>query len=136
MSLAPLWQLCTFPPNSRPPLSWLLHQLKCLPGDLTSGGSLVYNGARQKNLTLRPKECRESPAVPLRKKKAGRVLNGLSLEPCKKTVHHQRSSDQENNPRLVHTQGKKKKKNLNKKHKRFLFQPSSQIAANVFDLWH
>ncbi|KAI4814611.1 hypothetical protein KUCAC02_003799, partial [Chaenocephalus aceratus] len=72
----------------------------CLPGDLTSGGSFVYSGAKQKNLTLRPKECRESPAVPLRKKKAGRVLNGLSLEPCKKTVHHQRSSDQENNPRL------------------------------------
>ncbi|TNN76989.1 hypothetical protein EYF80_012835 [Liparis tanakae] len=40
----------------------------------------------------------------------------MSLEACKNNHHHQQPSDQENNPRLAHTQGKKKKKHLNKKH--------------------
>lgn len=68
-------------------------------------------------MTLKPQESRDNQAGPLHKKKPGRVPNGLSLEPCKNNYHHHQSSDQENNPRVAHTQGKKKKKHLNKKHK-------------------
>ncbi|KAM7374803.1 hypothetical protein PAMP_007440 [Pampus punctatissimus] len=85
-----------------------------------------------KNMTLKPQESRDNQAGPLHKKKPARVPNGLSLEPCKNNHHHHQHSDQENNPRLAHTQGKRKKKHLSKKHT----MPSSQIAANVFDLWH
>lgn len=67
-------------------------------------------------MTLKPQECRDNQAGPLHKKKPARVPNGLSLEPCKNIHHHHQSSDQENNPRLAHTQGKRKKKHLNKKH--------------------
>ncbi|TKS83649.1 hypothetical protein D9C73_017762 [Collichthys lucidus] len=70
----------------------------------------------KKNMTLNPQECTENQAGPLHKKKPARVSNGLSLEPCKNNHHHQQPSDQENNPRLAHTQGKRKKKHQNKKH--------------------
>ncbi|CAL8305786.1 unnamed protein product [Gadus morhua 'NCC'] len=71
-------------------------------------------------------------AVPLHKKKVARVPNGLTLDPCKNNHHHTHQyhnhnhnrhnhnhlpSDQENNnPRLTHTAGKRKKKHLHKKH--------------------
>ena len=71
----------------------------------------------QKNMTLKPQEGRDNQAGPLNKKKPARVPNGLSLEHFKNNYHHHQSSDQENNPRLVHTHGKRKKKHLNKKHR-------------------
>ncbi|KAJ3589306.1 hypothetical protein NHX12_010151, partial [Muraenolepis orangiensis] len=72
------------------------------------------------------------PAGPLRKKKkAAKVPNGLTLDPCKNNNHHHHQyhrrnphnlhnnhlpSDQENdNPRLTHAAGKRKKKHLHKK---------------------
>ncbi|CAB1429878.1 unnamed protein product [Pleuronectes platessa] len=71
--------------------------------------------AQQKNMTLKPQECSDTQAGPLHKRKPGRVPNGRSLETCKSNRHHHKLSDQENNPRLAHTQGKRKKKHLNKK---------------------
>lgn len=68
-------------------------------------------------MTLKPQECRDNQAGPLHKKKHARVPNGLSLEPCRNNHHHQQPSDQENNPRLAHTQGKRKKKHLSKRNK-------------------
>lgn len=65
-------------------------------------------------MTLKPQEGRDNQAGSLHKKTPSTVPNGLSLEPCRNNFHHQ-SSDQENNPRLAHSQGKKKK-HLNKKH--------------------
>eukprot|EP00064_Thunnus_orientalis_P016796 superscaffoldBa00003409_g16867 len=67
-------------------------------------------------MTLKPQESRDNQAGPLHKKKPARVPNGLSLEPCKNNHHHHQPSDQENNPRVAHTQGKRKKKHLSKKH--------------------
>lgn len=87
--------------------------------DIIDGFSItgfVTLEALEKNMTLKPQECRDNQAGPLHKKKHARVPNGLSLEPCKNNHHHQQPSDQENNPRLAHTQGKRKKKHLNKKH--------------------
>lgn len=87
--------------------------------DIIDGFSItgfVTLEALEKNMTLKPQECRDNQAGPLHKKKPARVPNGLSLEPCKNNHHHQQPSDQENNPRLAHTQGKRKKKHLNKKH--------------------
>ncbi|KAL6099144.1 auts2 [Pungitius sinensis] len=63
-----------------------------------------------------PQECRDNQAGPPHKKKVARVPDGLSLNPCKNNHHQQQPSDQENNPRLAHSQGKRKKKHLNKKH--------------------
>ncbi|KAK5608685.1 hypothetical protein CRENBAI_021849 [Crenichthys baileyi] len=68
-----------------------------------------------KNMTLTPQESRNSQAGPLHKKKPPKLPNGLTLESCKYNHHQHQSSDQENNPSLAHTQGKRKKKHLNKK---------------------
>lgn len=83
----------------------------------------------QKNMTLRPQESVDNQAGPLHKKKPVRVPNGLSLEACKNNHHHQQPSDQENNPRLAHTHGKRKKKHLNKKH-RTVSPSSSSLSAS------
>ena len=66
----------------------------------------------QKTMTLKPQQCTDNEAGPLIKRKPTRVPNGLSLEPCKNNHHHQQPSDQENNPRLAHKHGKRKKKHL------------------------
>ncbi|CAL8277827.1 unnamed protein product [Arctogadus glacialis] len=79
-------------------------------------------------------------AVPLRKKKVARAPNGLTLDPCKNNHHHTHQyhnlnrnrhnhnhlpSDQENNnPRLTHTAGKRKKKHLHKKHTAVSLMPA------------
>lgn len=74
----------------------------------------------QKDMTLKPHERRQNQAGPLRKKKHGRVPNGLSLDLHKDRFNHNNHqhhhSDQENNPRLAHTHSKKKKY-LQKKHR-------------------
>ncbi|KAJ8266522.1 hypothetical protein GJAV_G00131420 [Gymnothorax javanicus] len=59
-------------------------------------------------MSLKPQECTDSQPGPLLKRRPGRVANGLSLGPRKTRLIHQHS-DQENNPRLVHTLSKKKK---------------------------
>ncbi|AWP00467.1 putative autism susceptibility 2 protein [Scophthalmus maximus] len=79
-------------------------------------GSSKADCMADKNISLKPQECSDNQAGPLHKKKPVRVPNGMSLETCKNNHHHQQPSDQENNPRLAHTQGKRKKKRLNKKH--------------------
>ncbi|ROL54343.1 Transposable element Tc3 transposase [Anabarilius grahami] len=74
----------------------------------------------KKDMTLKPHERRQNQAGPLRKKKPGRVPNGLSLDLHKDRLNHNNHqhhhSDQENNPRLAHTHSKKKK-HLQKKHR-------------------
>lgn len=86
--------------------------------DIIDGFSItgfVTLEALEKNMTISPQERRGNKGGPLHKKKPGRVPNGLSIEACKN--HHQHvPSDQENNPRLAQTPGKRKKKRLNKKH--------------------
>ncbi|XP_056141169.1 autism susceptibility gene 2 protein-like [Lampris incognitus] len=73
--------------------------------------------ALEKDMTLKPQEHRDNQAGPLHKKRPSRVPNGLSLEPCRNNHHHHHQpSDQENNPRLARTQGKRKKKHVHKKH--------------------
>ncbi|XP_026102808.1 autism susceptibility gene 2 protein-like [Carassius auratus] len=67
-------------------------------------------------MTLKPHERRQNQTGPLRKKKPGRVPNGLSLD-LNHNNHQHHHSDQENNPRLAHTHSKKKKKHLQKKHR-------------------
>ncbi|KAL1266572.1 hypothetical protein QQF64_002247 [Cirrhinus molitorella] len=71
-------------------------------------------------MTLKPHERRQNQAGPLRKKKSGRVPNGLNLDLHKDRLNHNNHqhhhSDQENNPRLAHTHTKKKKY-LQKKHR-------------------
>ncbi|XP_016119905.1 autism susceptibility gene 2 protein-like [Sinocyclocheilus grahami] len=76
--------------------------------------------ALEKDMALKPHERRQNQAGPLRKKKPGRVPNGLSLNLHKDRLNHNNHqhhhSDQENNPRLAHTHSKKKK-HLQKKHR-------------------
>ncbi|KAG1970590.1 autism susceptibility protein, partial [Pimephales promelas] len=74
--------------------------------------------ALEKDMTLKPHERRQNQAGPLRKKKPGRVPNGLNIDLHKDRLnnHQHHHSDQENNPRLAHTHGKKKK-HLQKKHR-------------------
>ncbi|XP_026118124.1 autism susceptibility gene 2 protein homolog [Carassius auratus] len=72
--------------------------------------------ALEKDMTLKPHERRQNQTGPLRKKKPGRVPNGLSLD-LNHNNHQHHHSDQENNPRLAHTHSKKKKKHLQKKHR-------------------
>ncbi|KAK7125759.1 hypothetical protein R3I93_021204 [Phoxinus phoxinus] len=77
--------------------------------------------ALEKDMTLKPHERRQkqNQAGPLRKKKPGRVPNGLNIDLHKDRLNHNNHqhhhSDQENNPRLAHTHSKKKK-HLQKKH--------------------
>uniref|UniRef100_A0A671L3Z6 Uncharacterized protein n=1 Tax=Sinocyclocheilus anshuiensis TaxID=1608454 RepID=A0A671L3Z6_9TELE len=85
--------------------------------------------ALEKDMTLKPHERRQNQAGPLRKKKSGRVPNGLSLDLHKDRLNHNNHqhhhSDQENNPRLAHTHSKKKK-HLQKKHR-----PVNSDSENV-----
>ncbi|KAI2659777.1 hypothetical protein H4Q32_022305 [Labeo rohita] len=75
--------------------------------------SLAEHCLLEKDMTLKPHERRQNQAGPLRKKKPGRVPNGLSLDLHKDRLNHNNHqhhhSDQENNPRLAHTHSKKKK---------------------------
>ncbi|KAK1800886.1 hypothetical protein P4O66_005541, partial [Electrophorus voltai] len=69
-------------------------------------------------MSLKPHDRTETQDEKLQKKRAGRVPNGLSVDPRKsRHLHHsqQRHSDQENRPCLGRTQGRKKK-NLKKRH--------------------
>ncbi|RXN06949.1 autism susceptibility gene 2-like protein [Labeo rohita] len=88
----------------------------------------------QKDMTLKPHERRQNQAGPLRKKKPGRVPNGLSLDLHKDRLNHNNHqhhhSDQENNPRLAHTHSKKKKY-LQKKPRPLLKRTASNNGANV-----
>lgn len=85
--------------------------------DIIDGFSItgfVTLEALEKNMTLTSPERRGNKA---NKKKPGRVPNGLRIEACNKNNHQHEPSDQENNPRLAQTPGKRKKKRLNKKRK-------------------
>lgn len=85
--------------------------------DIIDGFSItgfVTLEALEKNMTISSQDCRGNKRGPLHKKKPGRVPNGLRIEACK-TNHQHVPSDQENNPRLAQTPGKRKKKRLNKK---------------------
>lgn len=85
--------------------------------DIIDGFSItgfVTLEALEKNMTISSQECRGNKGGPLHKKKPGRVPNGLRIEGCRNNHQHV-PSDQENNPRLAQTPGKRKKKRLNKK---------------------
>lgn len=85
--------------------------------DIIDGFSItgfVTLEALEKNMTISSQECRGNKGGPLHKKKPGRVPNGLRIEALKNNHQHV-PSDQENNPRLAQTPGKRKKKRLNKK---------------------
>lgn len=87
----------------------------------------------QKDMTLKPHERRQNQAGPLRKKKPGRVPNGLSLDLHKDRLNHNNHqhhhSDQENNPRLAHTHSKKKK-HLQKKHRPVSLTSSHYVSRS------
>lgn len=89
-------------------------------------------------MTLKPHERRQNQAGPLRKKKPGRVPNGLSLDLHKDRLNHNNHqhhhSDQENNPRLAHTHSKKKKY-LQKKPRPVSPTSSFQTALGRFVSW-
>uniref|UniRef100_A0A4W4EDA3 Uncharacterized protein n=1 Tax=Electrophorus electricus TaxID=8005 RepID=A0A4W4EDA3_ELEEL len=89
--------------------------------DLIDGFSIVgfmTLEALQRDMSLKPHDRTETQDEKLQKKRAGRVPNGLSVDPRKsRHLHHsqQRHSDQENRPCLGRTQGRKKK-NLKNRH--------------------